>query len=261
MSLSSSAEIISPKTSPKYFTILGERCSGTHFLQHAIAKNFEIKYLKGEKHFFGNKEFRDNIDDNEPLDQLSLHERQMREIDTIAVDELLVFAIVRDPVEWIDSFYKRKHHVPNINKEPYENFISCEFYSVYEEGIKKGQEIMEDRHWLTKDRYKDLFELRYWKCKYMLEELPNKYIHYYFVKYEDLRDNYIETLDQIHKSVGLLRKTDVYEKVPKYKGTYNALYEKKPILLNEMEILHIWEKIDTEQENKMGYFQHDVLLS
>jgi hypothetical protein len=37
----------------KTFTILGERCSGTHFLQYSILDNFEIRYLNLNKHFFG----------------------------------------------------------------------------------------------------------------------------------------------------------------------------------------------------------------
>ena len=39
----------------KYFTIYGERCSGTNFLFHAIKENFELEFTSefGEKHFFG----------------------------------------------------------------------------------------------------------------------------------------------------------------------------------------------------------------
>jgi len=38
----------------KYFTILGERCSGTKFLEAAIVKNFNLKitWEYNWKHFF-----------------------------------------------------------------------------------------------------------------------------------------------------------------------------------------------------------------
>lgn len=237
----------------QYFTILGERCSGTHFLQHAILKHFAISYKKGEKHFFGNKEFRDAMPPDTPLDSLALHEKQMREIDQIPPEELLVFALVREPVEWVDSFFKRKHHVPKCNREPFQHFVSCEFYSVYEEGPKKGEEILEDRNWETKQRYKNLFELRKWKCRYMLDELPKRYPHCVFLKYEDLRDNYEPTLERIQTQFQLQRKTETYEPIRKYKGTYNALYEKKPVLLTAEEQQYIWKNVDAEQERRMGY--------
>lgn len=237
----------------QHFTIFGERCSGTHFLQHAIQSNFHIQYVKGEKHFFGNKEFRDAIDVLSPPEDLTHFETKMFEFDSIAPEELLVFAIVRDPVEWIDSFYKRAHHVPPENRNPYDRFISCEFYSVYEDGPKNKLEILEDRHWKTKQRYRNIFELRNWKCKYMLEEMPKQYVHFYLIKYEELRDHYIPTLEHIRKRFGLRRKNEQYNPIVKYKGTYNALYEKKTVLLTEPQQQHIWSNLDIAQESSLGY--------
>jgi hypothetical protein len=241
----------------QYFTIFGERCTGTHFLQHAMLKNFAISYIKGEKHFFGNKEFRALA--NVPVDKLTTQEKEMKVFDNINPDKLLVFSIVRDPVEWIDSFYKRPHHIPLANRKTIEQFVSSEFYSIYEEGPRKGQEIMEDRHWFTKEQYRDIFELRKWKCKYMLEELPKQYKHYYFIRYEDLRDNYVDTLDKIRvlfepKGLVCKKTSPAYEPIVKYKGTYNALYEKKTIVLSNAILKHIWEHVDTEQEHEMGYY-------
>jgi hypothetical protein len=262
----------------KYFTIFGERCSGTHFLQHAILTNFHIQYVKGEKHFFGNKEFRDTaknaglveagvrgitgedlsskgiLDITQQPNNLTLFEQKMFEFDSIDTEELLVFAIVRDPVEWMDSFYKRCHHVPPENRRPYERFVSCEFYSIYEDGPKNKQEIMEDRHWKTKERYRNIFELRDWKNRYMMEELPKQYVHYYLLKYEDLRDNYAETLEHIRKRFGLRKKPETYIPILKQKGTYNALYEKKPILLTDTQQQEIWSNINVNQENALGFF-------
>jgi hypothetical protein len=242
-------------TQIRYFTILGERCSGTHFLQHAILSNFAgLSYLKGEKHFFGNKEFRD--EQGCDPETLSLHEKQMLEIDGVSPDELLVLSIVRDPVEWVDSFYKRKHHVPVPNREPVQRFLTCEFYSVYEEGPKKGLEIMEDRNWRTKQRYRNLFELRAEKNAYLREEIPKRVKHHWFLRYEDLRDHYQTTLERIEREFGLPRKpasAESFVRIEKYKGTYHALYEKKPVELTPEIQEFVWQMVDVEQERVMGY--------
>jgi hypothetical protein len=241
----------------KYFTIFGERCTGTHFLQHAILLNFDIAYLKGEKHFFGHRELR-NLS-SVPDDRLTSREKELKVFDNTNKDEMIAFAIIRDPVEWIDSFCKRPHHVPPENRKTAERFITSEFYSIYEEGFSKNQEILDDRNWLTKERYRDIFELRKWKCKYMLNTLPNQYKHFYFIRYEDLRDNYAETLDKIRvffERDGLLcKKTSKnYEPVVKYKGTYNALYQKQQVIISNSIKHHIWKHVDTTQETEMGYF-------
>ena len=236
----------------KYFTILGERCTGTHFMQHAILKNFHISYMKGEKHFFGNKEFRDAI--QPPLDKMSLHEKQMRDIDAISPDEILVICIARDPVDWIDSFFKRKHHLPKENKDRIEKFMNNEFYSIYEEGEKKNQEIMEDRNWRTKERYANIFDSRKCKSEFMLDEVPKRYPHQIFLKYEDARDDYENTMQKIAAEFPLRRKHAHFEKVEKYKGTFNALYEKKPILLSLETQSEIWKRVDLDLEARIGYY-------
>ena len=239
----------------RYFTILGERCSGTHFLQHAILQNFHVEYSKGEKHFFGNREFRDTI--HVPFDEMSLHEKQMRDVDRIPPGQLLTICIVRDPVEWIDSFYKRKHHVPPENREPIGRFLSCEFYSIYEEAPKKHMEIMEDRNWLTKERYANLFELRRMKNEYLHDKVSGDTTNrFFFLRYEDLRDDYENTLEIIQNRFLLRRKYPLmtFVKTPKYKGTYHSLYEKKPVLLSAEMQTYIWDNVDREQESRMGYF-------
>lgn len=238
----------------RYFTILGERCSGTHFLQHAILQNFHFSYMKGEKHFFGNREFRDLLSNVASAKILSLHEKQMCAIDLIPPNELLTICIVRDPVEWIDSFFKRKHHVPPENRESIDRFLSSEFYSIYEEPPKKGDEIMEDRNWQTKERYRDLFELRRMKCQYLCDTAKHTIGRYFFLRYEDLRDHYEKTLETIQTLFQLRRKsTGEFIQTPKYKGTYHALYEKKPVMLTDAVQSYIWGNLDVEQESRMGY--------
>jgi hypothetical protein len=219
----------------KYFTILGERNSGTHFLEYAFKFNFNsLTYLKNVKHFFG-----------------------YGELEAIpSLDETLIICIVRDPIEWIDSFFKRLHHVPPENKKSINNFIENEFYSIYEEGEKNNTEIMEDRNMITEERYKNIFELRKVKNNYLMNEVPKKAKHVFLLKYEELRDHYQETMQIIQSKFNLTNfqsSLPSYKEIPNYKGTYTAVYSKKPILLSEDIQEYIRNHIDKDQESLLRY--------
>jgi hypothetical protein len=87
----------------KYFTIYGERCSGTNFLECAIKENFNIEFTAkyAWKHFFGHYKFENNDEENETL----------------------FIGIIRNPISWIDSFYEKKHHLPHNNQINIRNFL------------------------------------------------------------------------------------------------------------------------------------------
>ena len=215
------------------FVILGERCSGTTFVQYAISRNFNIhnERILG-KHFFGH-------------DNSVFKTKEMK--------ETLVICVFRKPVDWIDSFFKRLHNVPSQNKQNIQNFINNEFYSIYE--IPPiGEELMEDRHIYEKRRYRNIFELRKTKNHFLLSEIPTLVDNYLFLRYEDMRDNYEETLDKIQKQYGLERYYPEfpYEKIVKYKGTYNAEYFLKPILLEPEVKEEILKRVDKEQEETIA---------
>jgi hypothetical protein len=218
------------------YVILGERCSGNHFLKYAIEFNLELKSTNRNTHFVGYNEF-DGIED---------------------IDKTLFICLVRHPIDWIDSFFKRLHHVPPENKKNIEAFLKNEFYSIYEldnkeKNIKVGDEIMEDRNILNGERYKNIFELRKVKNSYFLNKIREKVKHFMILKYEDLRDDYNNTLDYICDRFNIKKKSPEYKPVIKYKGTYNAIYYKKDILLSEEVKQYIIDNIDISQENEIGY--------
>ena len=100
--------------SNRKFIILGERCSGTNFLEEALTQNFDITYTSeyGNKHFFCNNNY------------------------TTASEDTIFIGIVRNPIYWLNSFSKELHHIPSINK-PLRNFLFNEFYSVFDEQQNK----------------------------------------------------------------------------------------------------------------------------
>ena len=212
----------------EYFNILGERNSGTHFLKYALLFNFVIKESEiVKKHFFNDTS---NFTEN--------------------MDKTIYICIVRDPITWIDSFLKSLHHIPRKNTN-INNLLKNEFYSVSD--ISNDIEIMEDRHIYTKERYKNIFELRKTKIDFFFTFIPNKVKHYYILKYEDLRDDYENVLGKLCLQFNLKKHHKDFVKTPKYKGTYNNLYVNKSLTLSLEIQEYIKTHVDIEQEHKLGY--------
>ena len=174
----------------KKYTIYGERCSGTNYLQSVIDNNFDvdITWEYGWKHFFG-----------------------LGELEKKNCDDTLFICIVRNLPDWINSFFRQKHHLPlkykkNMSREEkLEEFLNKEFWSIHD---KTKTENVADRNIYTGDRYKNIFELRHTKIKWMVEDLPNKVKNCIFIKYEDLLNDFETTLLKI-KDKGLEVKKNI----------------------------------------------------
>jgi hypothetical protein len=217
----------------KYFTIYGERCSGTNFLMSAILTNFEIEYTMQYtwKHFFGHYNF-DNFKDTEED------------------NETLFIGIIREPVSWIDSFYKKMHHIPDENKKTITTFLFNEFYSIYDD---TKSEIIEDRNLITKNRYKNIFELRKIKNNYLINDMPKKVKNYLLIRYEDIRDKYDIVLEYFHIKFNLKKKYNKYIKIYNYKGIKDYYFYIQKITLNKNIINIIKNNLDIIQEKNLGY--------
>jgi nicotinamide riboside kinase len=225
----------------KKYTIYGERTSGTTYLKNIIDKNFDIKltWEYGWKHFFGfNDEKLKNSDDT------------------------LFICIIRDPFEWINSLFREKHHLPlkyktNLTEEEkLDEFLNKEVFSVNDADYnykKWDKELMIDRNIYTGERYKNIFELRHTKIKWMIEDLPKKVNNYIFIQYEDLLNNFENTILKI-KNKGLKVKPDIIFPINicYYKDMKNTEYKKKEqkieskIILSNPNFISYYEK-------KLGY--------
>jgi nicotinamide riboside kinase len=232
----------------KKFSILGERCSGTNFLEEAITNNFNIQYTSeyGNKHFF------------------CYHDYSKK------TDETLFIGIVRNPIYWINSFSKELHHVPEVNRKNLHDFLFNEFYSVINENdnsdinnififnnkyyTHKYKINEKDLNYITDNKYKNIFEMRKVKNNYLTEVMPKKVKHYIFINYEDLLYNYNETLDIIKNNFYLIPKNDFYLKIKKYKKSerYNFVLQRQ-ITIPFHTIKLIWNNLDKAQENNLGY--------
>ena len=126
----------------KKIQIYGERCSGTNYLEELLRLNFdvEIVWTYGWKHFFGFNDLNNS-------------------------DDVLFIGIVRNLEDWINSLYRAKHHLPAHLTRNIDMYLNSEFYSIVD-----ITEIIKDRNIETGNRYKNIFELRHIKNKFLVEK-------------------------------------------------------------------------------------------
>ena len=208
----------------KKVTIYGERCSGTNYLEELLMLNFdvEITWAYGSKHFFG---FR-NLSNS---------------------DDVLFIGIIRNLYDWINSLYREKHHLPLMLTKNEDNFMNNEFYSVYEHDSEnleerhiysfinnetytfhEENEIITDRNIETNERYKNIFELRLVKNKFLINKMPNLVKNYCLITYEELTTNFIDIMNKL-KGYGLEKKTGIEFplNISYYKKNKNYTFKKK----------------------------------
>ena len=211
---------------------MGERCSGTNFLEKAILENFELDLIwhYGYKHFFGYYDYskKNPIIEND--------------------NDVLFLGIIREPISWINSFYNHKYHIPVQNKKNIYNFLHNEFYSIDE----SQKEIEEDRNYKNRKRYKNIFELRDLKNEYLISH-RNRVKNYLLIRYEDLKNKYEVILNFIENKFNLKRKNKNYIKIETYKGLKNKPYSENYIKLKQYTINNIKNRLNKKQEQSLGY--------
>lgn len=209
----------------KNFTIYGERCSGTNYLEQLITTNFElpVTWEYGWKHFFGYSNFNNS-------------------------DDTLFFGIVRAPVEWIDSFFKNPYHLPPQNKN-IKNFLTNKFFSIND----KNGIMTEDLNYTNNQMYNNIFELRKVKNDYLLDIMPTKVKNYVFINYEFIKSEPFEFLEAIRTKFGLKKLHDSYKSVEYYKMLKDKKYVEHPVTLHPQTILFIKNNLDYKQEHRLNY--------
>lgn len=228
------------------FSILGERCSGTNFLERSMKENFVLessdKYT--HKHFFGFNTFEDS-------------------------DDTLFIGIVRDPHRWANSFFKRQWHLPRKfrNKHVFLNqkFHSGSYMGIYpwkkhkytfpeiRSVIGKGPALHVDTHIHTHEIYKDIFELRKVKLEFLIKEMPTKVKHYIFIRYEDLNSNFERTMNMIRDNFNLKTSNKYPYKETKYKMRNDADFKENLDFKISPDEIYKSPRLDIKTENLAGY--------
>jgi hypothetical protein len=236
------------------FVILGERCSGTNFLEEVIKTNFDIEYTieYGNKHFFCFNNYEKN-----------------------KTDDILFIGIIRNPIYWLNSFSKELYHIPEINRKSLKNFLFNEFYSVEDEVPVNNNSLVnngvfllnnkpythkynmnkQDLNYITGNKYKNIFEMRKLKNDYLINIMPTKVKNYLLINYEDLLYNFEKTLFHMKTKFDLIQIKEKFENVKKYKKseTYDFVIQRL-VTFPENVIKMIWLNLDVKQEASLGYF-------
>jgi hypothetical protein len=164
----------------KQVTIYGERCSGTNYLEELLISNFDvdITWKYGWKHFFGFNNLNNTND-------------------------ILFIGIVRNLYDWINSLYREKYHLPKDLTKNVDTFLTHQFYS-----IQNNNEMMFDRNIETNERYKNIFELRCIKNRFLIEKMPNLVKNYILITYDDLIDKFTDIMNKL-RNCGLKIKNNI----------------------------------------------------
>jgi hypothetical protein len=203
------------------FTIYGERHSGTNFLESCISQRFDlpVTYIFDNKHFFG---------------------WQKPERITYKGRHTLFIGIVRNPYDWIMAMNRLPHHVPKHNCG-LPHMLLNEWYSVHGK-----TEIMADRNYATKERYKNIFELRKNKCLFLSQIMPIIAHNYILITYEEFIYNHYFILDLIGSRFNLHKKHQTAPPAP----------IKKREVPPDIKTI-IYNNIDWTVENFIGYQQKE----
>jgi len=223
--------------------IYGERCSGTNYLEELININFDarITWDYGWKHFFGFNHYQGS-------------------------DNTLFICIVRGLEPWLNSFFRKPHHLPLRYKkglshdQKVDEFLNKEFWSIDDNNDKKGQgclEIINDRNIYTKLRYKNIFEMRHVKIKYLKEDLPLKVKNHIFIKYEDLINNFNDVMFKIlRRGLKVLHtnRNTFPKNTVNYKNTKSDKYVPNTTVFIKHELIFNNPRFNKHYEKILGYY-------
>jgi hypothetical protein len=207
-------------TTIKQFTIYGERCSGTNYLEKVITNSFNIPitFNFSHKHFFGHT----------PPSLLS------------SAQNTLFIGIVRNPFNWIQSFYKEKYHVPMLLRKNLDNFLTMEWYSENDDHTEN----LFDRNYISKKRYKNIFEMRNAKNAYLINYMPRIVNNYFLINYDLMLTDQMEYLKHIAQTFNL--KLTKYQPEVKIKPWYYTYKKHYHLICNNLN----WK-----YENIIGFYK------
>jgi hypothetical protein len=149
------------------FVIYGERHSGTNFLEQCFKQTFDLDRTEyyGNKHFFG-----------------------WAKPETISFrgKHTLFIGIVRNPYDWIMATINLPHHIHRNRLLNISQLLTEEWYST----DYHDKEILEDRNFITKERYNNIFHMRTIKYQYLSQIMPIIATNYVLLSYDTWLKNY-----------------------------------------------------------------------
>lgn len=205
------------------FVIYGERHSGTNFIEQCFVNKFGLNRTGyyDNKHFFG---------------------WAKPETITYRGRHTLFIGTVRNPYDWIMAMINQPHHIHLSRLANIRSFLLSEWYST----DYHGREILEDRNFSNKKRYKNIFEMRTSKYRFLNETMPVVAQNYVLLSYDTFLKNYDNYLNIVSNRFNL-----------KIIGQPPTLQNKNSYLVNS-EIKDIIDSnVDWILEESLGFFKRN----
>lgn len=203
------------------FVIYGERHSGTNLLEQCFKSRFGLEKTDyfGNKHFFGWTK----------PELITYHKSSLH---------TLFIGVVRNPYDWIMSMINRPHHINHHRLLDLPKFLTSEWYSTHND----GSEILTDRDYRTKCRYKNIFNMRTIKYEYLSQTMPILAHNYILLSYDTWLKNYHNYLNIISNRFNL-----------RITGSVPSLLDKQPYLIPSNIKTIIDNQCDWNLESSLGF--------
>jgi hypothetical protein len=223
--------------------VLGERVSGTCFVQSLLSENTPLKVVSpyGHKHFY------------QDTDKIRKDGEKVK-------DTLFLF-ISRDLVDWLNSFKNNTFHAdkPIRNCNNMSAFLRMEWKCVFDStsgtpqtSSEYGTEMLCERNPSDGTRFQNVIKMRNSKMWHFLEieKHVDNYVH---VRYEDARDNPEDFVKAISQKFGI-KTSKVFNPIDTVRGKGRVPYVRKTYPgMSAEDTKFVLDNVDVELESQLGY--------
>jgi hypothetical protein len=225
---------------PSRFQIFGERNSGTNYISKLLSTNFHDFHETGA---FGWKHGRPGTRKIDGCTRPTL--LKGRNPSTVFV------VVVRDPIDWLHSFYATLHHTKHLKSKSFSSFVRSPLLSY----VKKNHPFLEDLSLETKGPYANVIAMRNEKYRIWLD-VERVVSFFILVNYDHVVDNREAFLSCFAAKFGLARAEKSVTEVNTVKGSaHGCKYVRTPYpSISLRDFRFVSTRIDTDQEMKMGIF-------
>lgn len=249
--------------------VCGERCSGTNYVMYLLHKNFPTLAPTGLREF-GHKHYLWWLGTEISQKKLQKLGYTLDDITLSNAANCLFVVVVRDPYDWLRSFYLKPYDVhKSVCKKDFHHFVTSRWKltSRYPEDSGKYN-IIDNRNPQTQKPFENVLQLRKAKIQNYLQ-LGARVDNFLFVRYEDVRDNpqgfvdFVATYFSMTKTdtfdpVNIVFDTSIPPNLPQPECT--APFVQKtyfPIQTPTLEFIN--RKMDWKLETLIGYHRKDKI--
>lgn len=235
---------------PTVLRLFGERNSGTNFVEQLLLKNFPrlnlLRHYPWEKHNYFN--------------------------DPYTMPNMVCVCVARSADVWVKSSFRAQHQVWHWARGlEFSEFMRHEWWAHFSGhllqkrtrvlGLKPSQELMYERHPVTGERLKDIFELRALKLA-SYRRVPKFYDNFAFIRYEDVKADPTGFLRSFSDRFDFDRKDGfkmIEKNVARTKEVRMGHEEALPSYAeySTEDIAYALSRLDLEQEALFGYRYSD----